>query len=170
MFEAHAGVGGAEQPVDALWGGVASLRPRGALRRNRGLPRQAAHRSGPGESTAVPGRKPPLYALGLAARLGGRKCPVKGGVGMGVQRVADPDQALGLAVARRIRHGLHRGRPGAVGLFVPAAHRIARRVELAIEVPLEPRSPPPAPAADRVVPDARASVRFLARSAPSRGG
>ena len=33
MFEAHAGIGGAERPVDALWGRVAVLRPRG----DRGL-------------------------------------------------------------------------------------------------------------------------------------
>ena len=55
------------------------------------------------EPAAVPGRKHSLYALDQAARLGGRKRPVKRGVGMGVQIVADPDQALGLAVA--VRHG-----------------------------------------------------------------
>ena len=42
MFEAHAGVGSAELPVDALLGRVAGLRPRGDLRGDRGLPRQDA--------------------------------------------------------------------------------------------------------------------------------
>ena len=37
MFEAHAGVRGAELPVDAFWGRVAGLRPRGDLRGDRGL-------------------------------------------------------------------------------------------------------------------------------------
>ena len=32
MFEAHAGIGGAELPMDALLGRVAGLRPRGHLR------------------------------------------------------------------------------------------------------------------------------------------
>ena len=35
MFEAHAGVRGAELPVDAFWGRVAGLRPRGDLRGDR---------------------------------------------------------------------------------------------------------------------------------------
>ncbi len=65
MFEAHAGVGGAELPVDALLGRVAGLRPRGDLRvdgflrghaRGQGLPRQDAQfRFGPVEPAAVPG-------------------------------------------------------------------------------------------------------------------
>ena len=59
----------------------------------------------------MPRRKHQLYAPGQAARLGGRKGPVKRGVGMGVQVVADPDQALGLAVARIIREGLYLARP-----------------------------------------------------------
>ena len=67
MFEADAGVGGAELPVDALWGRVAGLRPRGDLRRHRvlrgpargqGLARQDAQfRFRPVEPAAVPGRK-----------------------------------------------------------------------------------------------------------------
>ena len=74
MFEAHAGVRGAELPVDAFWGRVAGLRPRGDLRgdrglrrpaRGQGLPRQDAQfRFGPVEATVVPGRKRQLYAPG----------------------------------------------------------------------------------------------------------
>ena len=121
MFEAHTGIVGAELPVDALLSRVAGLRPRGDLRvdrglrghtRGQGLARQDAQfRFGPVEPTAVPGRKHPLYAPSQAARLGPRKRPVKRGVGMGVQIVADQDQALGLAVARMVRKGLHRARP-----------------------------------------------------------
>ena len=59
----------------------------------------------------MPGRKHQMYAPGQAARFGGRKHPVKGGVGVGVQMATDPDQALGLAGARMIREGLHRARP-----------------------------------------------------------
>ena len=129
MFEAHAGVGGAALPVDALLGGATGLRPRGDLRvdrvlrrpaRGQGLARQDAQfRFGHVEPAAVPGRKHQLYALGQTARLGGRKRPVKRGVG--IQIVADLDQALGLAVARMIRalqccHGL-----------VPPASHAARR-------------------------------------------
>ena len=87
MFEAHAGVGGAERPMDALWGRVAGLRPRGDLRmdrvlrrpaRGQGLARQDAQfRFGPVEPADVSGRKHPRYALGPAARLGGRKGPEK---------------------------------------------------------------------------------------------
>ncbi len=56
MFEAHAGVGGAELPVDAFLGCVTGLRPRGdrVLRRparGQGLPRQDAQfRFRPGAS------------------------------------------------------------------------------------------------------------------------
>ena len=67
MFEAHAGVGGAELPVDALLGRVAGLHPRSGLRvdrglrrhaRGQGLPRQDAQfRFGPAELAAVLGRK-----------------------------------------------------------------------------------------------------------------
>ena len=113
MFEAHAGIGGAELPMDALLDRVAGLRPRGALRvdaacvgmrEGQGLARQDAQfRFGPVEPAAVPGRKHSLYAPSQTACLGGRKRPVKRGVGMGVQIVADPDQALGLAVAWRWR-------------------------------------------------------------------
>ena len=62
MFEVHAGVGGAELPVDALLGRVAGLRPRGDLRdrvlrrsaRGQGLARQDAQfRFGPMEPTAA---------------------------------------------------------------------------------------------------------------------
>ena len=68
MFEGHAGVAGAELPVDAGLGCVA---------RGQGLPRQDAQfRFGPAEPTTVPGRKHPLYALGPAARLDRRKSPV----------------------------------------------------------------------------------------------
>ena len=35
MFEAHAGLGGAERPMDALGGRGADLRPRGGLRGDR---------------------------------------------------------------------------------------------------------------------------------------
>ena len=59
MFEAHAGIRGAERPVDAFWGRVAGLRPGGDLRgdrgqrrhaRGQGLPRQdAPFRFGPVE-------------------------------------------------------------------------------------------------------------------------
>ena len=100
MFEAYAGIGGAELPVDALLGRVADLRPRGDQRvdrglrrhaRGQGLPRQDAQfRFGHVEPTAVLGRKHQLYALGQAARLCGRKRPV-GGVGMGIQIIADSD-------------------------------------------------------------------------------
>ena len=76
------------------------------------LARQDAQfRFGPVEPAAVPGRKHQLYALGHAVRLGGRKRLVKRGVGVGVHMVTDPDQALGLAVARMIREGLHLARP-----------------------------------------------------------
>ena len=71
MFEAHTGVRGAELPVDALLGRVASLPParrpaRGRrTARGQGLPRQDAQFwFGPMEPTAVPGRKHLLYALG----------------------------------------------------------------------------------------------------------
>ena len=121
MFEAHAGIGGAELPVDALWGRVAGLRLGGALRGDRvlrrpapgqGLARQDAQfRFGPVEPTAVPGRKHQLYALRQALRLGWRKGPEERGVGMGVQVVADPDQALGLAAARVVGQGSHLMRP-----------------------------------------------------------
>ena len=67
MFETHAGVGGAELPVNALLGRVAGLRPRGDLCMNRvlrgpargqGLARQDAQfRFSPVEPAAVPGRK-----------------------------------------------------------------------------------------------------------------
>ena len=87
MFEAHAGVGGAELPVNALLGRVAGLRPRGDLRvnlflrrpaRGQGLARQDAQfRFGPVEPAAVPGRKhqqdAPDPALGLGARKGPEK-------------------------------------------------------------------------------------------------
>ena len=87
MFEAHAGIGGAELPVDALLGGVASLRPRGDLRvnlvlrrhaRGQGLPRQDAQfRFSPVEPAAVPGRKHQEDAPHQALGLGGRKGPEK---------------------------------------------------------------------------------------------
>ena len=87
MFEAHAGVGSAELPVDALLGRVAGLRPGGDLRVDRVLRRpaqgqnlarqDAQFRFGPVEPAAVPGRKHPLYAPGQAVRLGGRKRPEK---------------------------------------------------------------------------------------------
>ena len=87
MFEAHAGVGGAELPVNALLGRVAGLRSGSDLRVNRvlrrhargqSLPRQNAQfRFGPVELAAVSGRKHQLYAPGQAARLGGRKRPEK---------------------------------------------------------------------------------------------
>ena len=74
MFEAHAGGGGAERPMNALLGRVAGLRPGGALRvdrglrrhvRGQGLPRQDAQlRFSHVEPTAVPGRKRQLYAPG----------------------------------------------------------------------------------------------------------
>ena len=80
--------------------------------RGQGLPRQDAQfRFGHVEPAAVPRRMHQLDALGQAVRFGGRKRPVKRGVGVGVQMVADPDQALGLAVARMIREGLDRVRP-----------------------------------------------------------
>ena len=137
MFDAHAGVGGAELLVDALWGRITGLCPRDNLRgdrglrrpaRGQGLPRQDAQiRFGPVEPVAVPGRKHPLYAPGQAARLGGRKGPVKRGVGMGVQIVADPDQALGLAVAWMIREGLHLAR--SVHVRAPRAQRLHKHPE-----------------------------------------
>ena len=89
MFEAHAGVRGAELPVDALLSRVAGLRPRGDLCVNLGLrrppqgqslPRQDAQfRFGPIEPAAVPERKHPPYALGQALRLGGQKGLVERG-------------------------------------------------------------------------------------------
>ena len=121
MFEAHAGIGGAELPVDALLGGVAGLRPRGDLRvnlflrgpaRGQGLARQDAQfRFGPVEPAAVPGRKHQQDAPDQALGLGGRKGPEKRTVSVGVQVVADQDQALGLAVARVVDQGLDLVRP-----------------------------------------------------------
>ena len=93
MFEAHAGVGGAEQPMDAFWGCVAGLRPGGDLRvgrvlrrhaRGQGLPRQDAQfRFGPVDPAAVPGRKHQADAPAPALSLGGRKGPAKRGVDRG---------------------------------------------------------------------------------------
>ena len=90
-------------------------------------------RFGPVEPAAVPGRKRPLYAPGPAVRLGGRKRPEKRGVGMGVQMVADPDQALGLAVARMIREGLDLVRP--VHGRAPRAQRFHEQPDGAGDVP-----------------------------------
>ena len=83
MFEVHAGVRGAELPVDAFWGRVASLRPRGDLRGDRGLRRpargqgltrqDAQFRFGPVEPAAVTGRAqstPVRRAVAWAVRHG----------------------------------------------------------------------------------------------------
>ena len=74
MFEAYAGIRGAELPVDIFWGRVAVLRLRGDLRvdrglrqhaRGQGLPRQNAQfRFGHVEPTAGAGRKHQTYAPG----------------------------------------------------------------------------------------------------------
>ena len=66
----------------------------------------ASERSTPVRPCGANGRaeaETPTVRAGPGGALGGRKRPVKRGVGMSVQMVADPDQALGLAVARMIR-------------------------------------------------------------------
>ena len=93
----------------------------------------ASERSTPVRPCGANGRaeaETPTVRAGPGGALGGRKRPVKRGVGMSVQRVADPDQALGLAVARRIREGLPLMRPvharapgGSVGR-APLAQRL----------------------------------------------
>ena len=73
MFEAHAGVRGAELPVDAClgaWWACAHAAPCAARpTRRQGLPRQDAQfQFGLVEPVAVPGRKHQPYALGQVPR------------------------------------------------------------------------------------------------------
>ena len=100
-------------------------------------------------------------------------------------------QVLGLAVARMIREGLYLVRPihgraprGGVGRGAQRIHEHPDDAGAAPHVcvvvgggmsrtrrfPSGSRSPPPTPADSTVAPDARASVRFLARGALSRSG
>ena len=102
--------------------------------RGQGLARQDAQfRFRPVEPAAVPGRKHQAYAPDPALGLGGRKGPAKRGVGMGVQVVADPDQALGLAVARVVDQGLDRVRP--VHGRAPLAQRLREHPDRAGAAP-----------------------------------
>ena len=106
MFEAHTGVGGAELPMDALLGRVATAH---AVTCVGTEPAASGHslwsqRSCRGVNTNCTRR------ANQRASAGGNAWK-KRGVSVGVQIVADQDQALGLAVARIIREGLHLARP-----------------------------------------------------------
>ena len=144
LFEAHAGVGSAELPVDSGLGRVAGLHPRDDLRGAKAC-RVKTLNSGSvlWSPTAVPG-----HTLAVRAGAGGvpRRAEKPGqkrrrhGVPMAALRsgawpggCADDLQRPAPSQARRLRRpfvGLPR-----FGLFVPADPRIALTVELAIEVP-----------------------------------
>ena len=180
MFEAHAGVGGAGLPVDALWGRVAVLCPRGALngggacrvrtinsgsallsqlpcrgvnaRCTRRVKRRAASAETPGRTRrryeCSDGRRP-----GSGARPGSRADDPRGlAPGAPSPRPCATSPAAprtargcrcraarmrrvvggGTARARRLRRPLVG--PQQFGLLVPADHRIAHIVRLAVKV------------------------------------